>query len=177
MKHFLHVIRRSKFRLLDRFFEKTRFQLLPGQAIVQKIHIEIENLCAPEIHAPPRRCRKPANDGGLDAALVHQSDEGIALLRRNGERHSFLRFAYPYLPRSQPGVLQRHRIEINLETAGLLRHLRNRAREPPGAVIGNRRIQSHIARLFHDSVGELLLRDRIANLHRCRRAPRREGFR
>src|SRR5208283_994795 len=106
----------------------------------------------------------------LDLPACKKPGEVPELVRWDGERHALLRFGDPDLPRGHPGVLQGRPVELHVAAVALFCHLGHRAGEAAGAVVRDTPVQAEVPGLFYDHIRELLLGDRVPDLHRGDRA-------
>ena len=92
---------------------------------------------------------------------------------RHGQHHALLGFGEPDFPGRQAGVFERHvaQVDVGADAAG---HLAHRRGKPARAAVGDGVIQALVAGA-HDHLDQPFLGDRIADLHRSARRPRRSG--
>ena len=109
------------------------------------------------------RVRELAEDCRLDLVALEDLAEGVDLVGRDGVDHPLLSFADPDLGRRQAAVLERSMLQVHACT-DLLAHLADRGAEAAGAAVGDRVVESQVARLELGVEDDLLL-DRIADLH------------
>ncbi len=78
-----------------------------------------------------------ATDGrGFDLLRFGQGQEFVHVARRDRQHHSLLRFADPDFVVSQPGILKRHLLQIDLG-AEAFGHFTNCGGKPAGAAVGD----------------------------------------
>ena len=110
-----------------------------------------------------------AEHRNFDIAFLRQCLELLDLLRRNREAHALLRFRNQNFPRLETGVFHRGQRQIHPAAVAEFGHFADARRKPPRAVVGDETVEAAVARLA-DEVAELLLGDRVADLHRLHRA-------
>ena len=144
---------------------------------VQKLERYIEYVFIAVSNQYATSFRKRANNGGLYIVPRAYFFQGVPFIFWHGERHPLLRFGDPYLPWGETSILERHPLEIYLTAAALTCHLTHRSRQSSCAIVGNAVVEAFVARLADESVGEFLLGNRVADLHRRRWRAGSERFR
>ena len=107
---------------------------------------------------------KFAEDRHFDVAFGRERLEFFDLFGRNREAHALLRLRNQNLPRLKPGVLDRRLRKIHAAAVAMLGHLADAGRKAARAVVGDKAVEPAVAR-FADEIAELLLGDRVTDLH------------
>ena len=142
-----------------------RRALQARHAVVQEMHVEVGDGFAVVAQFETMVAGDLADVGRLDALGGEDGQRHGDLGGRHGGDHAFLALRDPDLGVGQPGVLERHAVEVD-DAAVLGADLAARAGEAAGAAVGQRREAAGVARLQHGVHGALLF-DRVADLHRA----------
>ena len=96
-----------------------------GDAAMEKFHVQLADLFAVVEQLEPLRVGELADDRRLDVLGGEERHDFVQMLRRHADRHSFLGFGDPDLGVGEPGILQRHLLEMHAG-AEFLAHLAHR---------------------------------------------------
>lgn len=135
---------------------------------MKEIHVEFADDLAVVLHDEAAAVRELAHHGRVHVPALREGKEFLDVLRLHRERHALLRLGQEYLPRLQAVVFKERAGQFDFRAAADPRHFADGAAEPSRAVVGQRPVQSEVARLDQEFV-HLALRDRVADLHGLRR--------
>ncbi len=130
---------------------------------MQKAAVDIDGDGGAIADDEPPLAGKMAEVGHLHIVGLAERPQRIDIVRRHRNDHPLLRLRQPDLPWCQARILEGGAREIDIDPE-FRSHLADRGREPPGAAIGDARIQPGVSGGQQD-LGHLLLHDRRSDLY------------
>ena len=141
---------------------------LARHAVVQEIESDLRHRPPGVRHLQEARGRELADDRGFHLVELGQFGQRRRRFFRDHQRHALLRFGQEDFPRLQARILERHLLEPDFRAAGQRREFADGRRQAAGAVVGRALDPAAPAGDFEE-IGEHLLRDGAADLHRAAR--------
>ena len=87
---------------------------------------------------------KTADHCCLDIPPLGKGEELAAFFRSYGQAHPLLGFGYKDLPWGKSRVFQGAAVQVDTDTAALVRHFAQGRGQPTGSIIGDTPVQLHV---------------------------------